>query len=99
MVDRITSMAKVVVPPEIKDEFETATQWPEARFSGEVDILLGLEELALRPIRVELRGNLGIFVSPQEISCSRRTAKLQNQTDGQPISVGRQHGVLHFKDM
>jgi hypothetical protein len=64
VVDRITSMAKVVVPPGIKDEFETATQWPEARFSGEVDILLGLEELALRPIRVELRGNLGIFVSP-----------------------------------
>ena len=33
----------------------------------------------------------------KEISCSRRTAKLQNQADGQPISVGRQHGGLHSK--
>ena len=34
VVDRITSIAKVEVPPEIKDEFETATPWPETRFSA-----------------------------------------------------------------
>ena len=52
------------VPKEIRDEFKDTTPWPESRFSGEVEILLGLEELALHPSRIELRGNLGVFVSP-----------------------------------
>ena len=63
VVERITSMAKVMVPQEIRDEFGATAPWPEERFSGEVDILLGLEELALHPTRIEMQGNLGIFVS------------------------------------
>ena len=59
VVDRIINMAK-----EIRDEFKDTTPRPESRFSGEVEILLGLEELALHPSRIELRGNLGVFVSP-----------------------------------
>ena len=57
-------MAKVIVPQEIRDEFGATAPWPEERYSGEVDILLGLEELALHPTRIEMKGNLGIFVSP-----------------------------------
>ena len=52
MVDRITNMAKV--------NFKDTTPWPESRFSGEVEILIGLEELALHPSRIELSGNLGV---------------------------------------
>ena len=63
-VDRITSMAKVIVPQEIRNEFGAKAPWPEERYSGEVDILLGLEELALHPTKIEMRSNLGIFISP-----------------------------------
>ena len=38
VVDRITSMAKVIVPQEIRDEFGATAPWPEERYSGEVDI-------------------------------------------------------------
>ena len=64
VVDKITSVAKVEVPDEIRKEFQSTTPWPESRHSGEVDILLGLEELALHPILVERQGNLGVFLSP-----------------------------------
>ena len=42
-------------------EFRKDTPWPSTRFHGEVDILLGLEELALHPRDVEVVGNLGVF--------------------------------------
>ena len=64
MVDRITNMAKVNVPSGIREEFKDTTPWPESRFSGELEILIGSEELALHPSRIELNGNLGVFVSP-----------------------------------
>ena len=61
VVDTITSMAKVKVPGEIRSEFGKETPWPSKRFAGEVDILLGLEELALHPRNIEIVGNLGVF--------------------------------------
>ena len=35
-------MAKVDIPDEIKREFKETTPWPKERFTGEVDILLGI---------------------------------------------------------
>ena len=64
VVERITIMAKVMVPQEIREEFGATAPWPEVRCSGEVDILLGLEELALHPTKIQMQDNLGIFVSP-----------------------------------
>ena len=57
-------MAKVNIPEHIRQEFSLSTPWPTTRFSGEVEILLGLEELSLHPSPVERVGNLGIFMSP-----------------------------------
>ena len=64
VVDKITSVTKVEVPDEIMKELQSTTPWPESRHSGEVDILLGLEELAIHPNLVERQGNLGVFLSP-----------------------------------
>jgi hypothetical protein len=50
-------MTKVRVPEEIRGEFSVSADWPAG-------ILLGIEELALQPKRLEIRGNLGIFKSP-----------------------------------
>ena len=64
VVDTITTMAKVHIPQEIREEFKAGTSWPESRFSGEIDILLGIEELSIHPNRKEIVGNLGVFESP-----------------------------------
>jgi hypothetical protein len=48
VVDSITSMAAVSIPEHIRLEFSLSTPWPTSRFSGEIDLLLGLEELSLR---------------------------------------------------
>ena len=61
VVDTITSMAEVEIPEEIRSEFGEEASWPSKRFAGEVDILLGLEELALHPRNIKIVGNLGIF--------------------------------------
>ena len=63
VVDSITSMAAVSIPEHIRQEFSMSTPWPTSRFSGEIEILLGLEELSLHPSQVERVGNLGIFMS------------------------------------
>ena len=70
VVDTITSMAAVEIPEDIKYEFNERTPWPERRVTGEVDILLGWEEMALHPRDVEVVGNLGVFktrLSPDPI--------------------------------
>ena len=64
VVDSITRMAAVSISEQIRQEFSPSTTWPESRFSGEIDILLGMEELSLHPILIERKGNLGIFLSP-----------------------------------
>ena len=64
VVDSITEMTKVTVPEEIRGEFSASADWPADRYHGEIEILLGIEELALQPKRLEIRGNLGIFKSP-----------------------------------
>ena len=64
VVDSITNMAKVEIPEELKEAFQRKEDWPRSRVCGEIDILLGIEELALHPHRVEIVGNLGLFRSP-----------------------------------
>ena len=64
VVESITSMAEVDIPEELKRLFRKGSDWPSARFHGEIDILLGIEELALHPKRIDIVDNLGIFRSP-----------------------------------
>jgi hypothetical protein len=47
VVDSITKMTKVKVPEEIRAEFSASAKWPTDRYHGEIEILLGIEELAL----------------------------------------------------
>jgi hypothetical protein len=63
VLDSITDMTKVTVPEEIRGEFSASADWPADRYNGEIEILLGIEELALQLKRLEIRGNLGIFKS------------------------------------
>ena len=64
VVDSITNMAKVRIPEHLKEAFSREENWPRERFSGEIGILLGIEELALHPDRLDMVDNLGIFKSP-----------------------------------
>ena len=64
VVDSITEMPKVIVPEELKEAFSRKEDWPSGRYHGSIGILLGIEELALQPRRLELVGNLGLFMSP-----------------------------------
>jgi hypothetical protein len=64
VVEDITTMSAVDVPDDIKVGFKRDTPWPETRVSGDFDILIGMEELALHPTQLEIRDNLGIFISP-----------------------------------
>ena len=64
VVDNITSMSAVSISEQIRQEFSPSTKWPESRFSGDIEILLGMEELSLHPTLIERKGNLGIFMSP-----------------------------------
>ena len=57
-------MAKVGIPEHLKEAFSSKENWPTERFSGEIGILLGIEELALHPDRLDIVENLGIFKSP-----------------------------------
>jgi hypothetical protein len=54
----------VIVPEELKEAFSRKEDWPRERYHGSIGILLGIEELALQPRRLELVGNLGLFMSP-----------------------------------
>jgi hypothetical protein len=47
-------MARVIVQVEIRKEFGATAPWPTEWFSREVEILLGLEELALHPTKLEM---------------------------------------------
>ena len=49
VVDKITSMAQVKVPEELRKSFKNSTPWPAERYAGEVEILIGMEELAIHP--------------------------------------------------
>ena len=64
VVDSITTMAQVDIPEKLKDMFSNREDWPKQRYHGEIEILLGIEELALHPKRIDIVGNLGIFKSP-----------------------------------
>ena len=64
VVDSITEMPKVAVPEELKEAFSMKQDWPKERYHGSIEILLGIEELASQPKRLQLVGNLGIFRSP-----------------------------------
>ena len=64
VVEEITTMSAVDVPDDLRSGFSKDTPWPETRVSGDIDILIGMEELALHPKQVEIKENLGIFVSP-----------------------------------
>ena len=64
VVDSITEMKKVKVPEEIRREFSASAKWPEKRYHGEIEILLGIEESSIHPECIENIGNLGIFKSP-----------------------------------
>ena len=57
VMESITTMAEVQIPQEIREEFKVGTSWPKSRFSGEIDILLGIEELSIHPNRIEIVGN------------------------------------------
>ena len=63
VVDKITTLAQVVVPDEIRLEYSQTTPWPSERYSGEVEILIGMEELAIHPRLLEIQGTLGVFQS------------------------------------
>ena len=64
VVEEITTMSAVDVPDDLRSGFSKDTPWPETRVSGDIDILIGMEELALHPKQIEIKENLGIFVSP-----------------------------------
>ena len=64
VVESITNIAKVKIPEHLKEAFSKREHWPSHRFSGEIGILLGIEELALHPDRLDIIENLGIFKSP-----------------------------------
>ena len=64
VVESITNMARVGIPEHLKEAFSRKEHWPTERFSGEIGILLGIEELALHPDRLDIVDNLGIFESP-----------------------------------
>ena len=57
-------MAKVEIPEKLRKTSTSKHHWPEERFHGEIDILLGIEELELHPRRLDIVGNLVIFKSP-----------------------------------
>ena len=63
MVDKITTLAQVVVPDEIRLEYSQTTPWPGKIYSGEVEILISMEELAIHPRLLEIQGTLGVFQS------------------------------------
>ena len=64
VVEEITTMSAVDVPDDLRSGFNKDTPWPETRVSGDIDILIGMEELALHPTQLDIQDNLGIFVSP-----------------------------------
>ena len=64
VVDSITEVRTVTIPGEIREEFSASATWPEDRYHGKIEILLGIEELAIQPESMENVGNLGIFKSP-----------------------------------
>ena len=64
MVDSITTMAQVDIPEKLRNMFSNKADWPQQRYHGDIEILLGIEELALHPRRIDIVGNLGIFKSP-----------------------------------
>ena len=63
VVDKITNLGQVEVPDEIRLEYSLTTPWPSERYSGEVEILIGMEELAIHPRLIEMQGTLGVFKS------------------------------------
>ena len=63
-MESITIMARVDISESIKSEFTKQREWPDSRYSGEIGIMLGIEELSLHPKRIDIVGNLGIFRSP-----------------------------------
>ena len=63
VVDEITTLGQVDVPEEIRLEYSETMPWPSERYSGEVEILIGMEELAIHPRLIELQGTLGVFKS------------------------------------
>ena len=64
VVEDITTMTAVEVPEDLRSNFKDSTPWPKSRVRGQIDILIGMEELSLHPRDVEIKGNLGVFIAP-----------------------------------
>ena len=47
-------------PLKIKKEFQATLLWPKDRSAGEVDLLICIEEVALHPRLLEIKGNLAV---------------------------------------
>ena len=64
VVDKITTFEQVEVPDAIRMEFSQTTPWPGEGHSGEEEIVIGMDNLAIYPRLIEIQGNLGVFKSP-----------------------------------
>ena len=58
VVDSITN-----APEEIKLKFSNSGEWPQTRYHGSIEILLGVEDQEIQPQCLEIKKNIGIFKS------------------------------------
>ena len=60
MEDKITTVAQIKVPDDIRKNFKEST---EKRYAREIDILVGMEQLGIHPKMLKINGNIALFKS------------------------------------